>query len=114
MLKYGEYWDEEEMLQEQLYFMTTSGKVVPVTHRGTDKPYYAWELAKAWAYKNYDKLQKERLKTLKRKRAFSDEELKKLYDDYKQGIGVVELSKKYKKDRKTIRKYLNIAESNLK
>ena len=104
--KDDEYWTTEEMLKEQLYFMTENGEVVPIVHHGTDKKYYAWELAEVYAKENYNKIQGDKLRTLNRKRAFTDEEIEKLKAEYRAGATKKGLAEKYNKDVKTIRKYL--------
>lgn len=104
--KDDEYWTTEEMLKEQLYFMTETGEVVPIVHHGTDKKYYAWELAEVYAKENYNKIQGDKLRTLNRKQAFTDEQTEKLKEERRAGKSIAELAREYNKDPKTISKYL--------
>ena len=102
-------WSPEEMLQEQLAFLkddgTPQGKLTHIVHNGTDRPYYAYELAKL-----YEKqLRIERLtsdKSKRKKLAFTGEKLDKLKQDRLNGMSIRALANKYDCSTRTIQKYL--------
>lgn len=102
-----EGWTIEEMLKEQLAFETSSG-LMHIIHFGTNKPFYAYELVDACLKKDFDNIQAEKLKSLPRKKAFTDTSLYNLHIDRLNGMSIRELARKYNKSTRTIQKYLKI------
>lgn len=102
-----EGWSIEEMLKEQLAFETSSG-LTHIVHFGTNKPFYAHELIEICLKKDFDKIQAEKLKSLHRKKAFTDASLYNLHVDRLNGMSIRELARKYNKSTRTIQKYLKM------
>lgn len=102
-----ETWGIEEMLQEQLGFMTSNGFTY-IVHAGTGKPYYAYELAEWYAKIEMKRLMKEHLKTVPRKKAFTEVQIEQLKHDREAGVSIRELARKYNKSTATIQKYLKL------
>lgn len=104
-LKKGESWSVKEMQKEQLYFETDSG-VSPIVHHGTDKPYYAEELAMA-IYKNeLVELEKWRNQQHGRKSILNDEQKNLIHDLKIRKISNREIAKRLGVSEGTIRNHL--------
>ena len=105
--KDNEVWSFDEILKEQLAFETSKG-LAHIVHAHTVKPYYAYELAEVYLKREFEKLQSEKLKSLPRKKAFTDLELLEMVSDRERGLSIRQLARKYNKSTATIQKYLKI------